>query len=240
MWYRDLCEHPSTRGANTANLFTEEEFSEAAWVRVTKAKLSSDIHWELNCSSKVIEIYSALRSEASHLKNILKDQKKLEAPRDKGLNRKFSDHNLKKQDLLTSQDNGASQKDNLGVQKDSKRPKGEGKKLSYDRYLTCREKGFYYVYGGPGHKSSGYKTVQEKDSKLKDSKHDSFKDAPTSGYKAYMAGSSSLSPVRPQESKMHMFEIDIVVMTASGIEHSLRAMMDSGADVSFISHKLVR
>ncbi|KAL1956586.1 hypothetical protein VTO42DRAFT_6995 [Malbranchea cinnamomea] len=112
-WCRDLCEHTSTRGANTA-----EQFSEVAQVRVAKAKLSSDIHWELNCSGKVIETYAALRSEASRLKNILRDQKKLEAPRDKGLNQKLSDRSLKKRGLSTSQGDGVSQKDNSRVQKD--------------------------------------------------------------------------------------------------------------------------
>ncbi|KAL1953533.1 hypothetical protein VTO42DRAFT_2631 [Malbranchea cinnamomea] len=105
-----------------------EEFSEAAQVRVAKAKLSSDIRWELNRSGK----------------------KKLEAPKDKGLNRKLSDRSLKKRGLSTSQGDGASQKDNSRVQKDSKRSKGEGGKLPYDEYLTRREKGLCYVCGLPG------------------------------------------------------------------------------------------
>ncbi|KAL1953485.1 hypothetical protein VTO42DRAFT_2764 [Malbranchea cinnamomea] len=245
-WCRDLCEYPSTRGANTAerwnnarqgdtqdvlsfishlqafeaDLFTEEEFSEAARVRVAKAKLSSDIRWELNRSGKVIKTYAALRFEALRLENILRDQKKLEAPRDKGLNRKLSDCSLKKRGLSTSQGDGALQKDNSGVQKDSKRSKGEGRKLPYDEYHTRREKDLCYM--------------------SKDSKDDSSKDAPKSGYKAHMARASSLPPVRPWESKTRMFEIDIVVVTASGIEHSLWAMIDSSVDVSFISHELVR
>ncbi|KAL1953582.1 hypothetical protein VTO42DRAFT_2562 [Malbranchea cinnamomea] len=187
---------------------------------------------------KVIETYAALRSEASRLENILRDQKKLEAPRDKGLNRKFSDRSLKKQGLSTSQGDDASQKDNSGVQKDSKRSKGEGEKLPYDEYRTHREKGLCYVCGGPGHKSSKCKTARGKDSRSKDFKDDSSKDTPTSGYKARMARASSLPPVRPWESKTHMFEIDIVVVMASSIKNSLRAMIDSGTDVSFISHKL--
>ncbi|KAL1952892.1 hypothetical protein VTO42DRAFT_3969 [Malbranchea cinnamomea] len=163
------------------------------------------------------------------------DQKKLEAPRDKGLNRKLSDRNLKKQGLSTSPGNGASQKDNLGIQKDSKKSKGEGGKLPYDKYCTRREKGLCYVCGGPSYKSSEYKTAQGKDSRSKDSKDDSSKDAPTSGYKAHMAHASSLPPVRPRENKTRMFEIDIVVVTASGIEHSMRAMIDSGASYSWHS-----
>ncbi|KAL1954935.1 hypothetical protein VTO42DRAFT_435 [Malbranchea cinnamomea] len=245
-WCRDLCEHPSTRGVNTAerwnnacqgdtqdvlsfishlqaleaDLFTEKEFSEAARVRVAKVKLSSDIRWELNHSGKVIETYAALRSEASHLENILRDQKKLEAPRDNGLNRKLLDCSLKKRGLSTSQGDGASHKDNSGVQKDSKRSKSEGGKLPYDEYRTHREKGLCYVCSGPGHKSSECNTARGKDSRS--------------------TRASSLPPVRPRESNTHMFEIDIVVVTASGIEYSLRAMIDSGADVSFISHELVR
>ncbi|KAL1953211.1 hypothetical protein VTO42DRAFT_3395 [Malbranchea cinnamomea] len=84
------------------DFFTEEEFSESARVGVAKAKLSSDIHWELNLSSKVIETYVTLQSEVSRLENIFRDQKKLEAPRDKGLNRKLSDPSLKKRGLSTS------------------------------------------------------------------------------------------------------------------------------------------
>ncbi|KAL1953927.1 hypothetical protein VTO42DRAFT_2027 [Malbranchea cinnamomea] len=85
-----------------ADLFTEEEFSEAAWVRVVKVKLSSDICWELNYSGKVIETYAAFRSKALRLENILRDQKKLETLRDKGLNRKLLDLSLKKRGLSTS------------------------------------------------------------------------------------------------------------------------------------------
>ncbi|KAL1952651.1 hypothetical protein VTO42DRAFT_4568 [Malbranchea cinnamomea] len=94
---------------------------------------------------KVIKTYAALRSEASCLENILRDQKKLEAPRDKGLSQKLLDCSLKKRGLSTSQCDGASQKDNSEVQKDSKRYKGEDGKLSYDEYCTHKEKGLCYV-----------------------------------------------------------------------------------------------
>ncbi|KAL1953928.1 hypothetical protein VTO42DRAFT_2028 [Malbranchea cinnamomea] len=143
--------------------------------------------------------------------------------------------NLSRRLHKTVKGDGASQKDNSGVQKDSKRSKGEGGKLPYDEYRTRREKGLCYMCSGPGHKSSECKTTWEKDSKSKDSKDDSSKDAPTSGYKAYMVCTSSLPLVRPWESKTRMFEINIVVLMAFGIEHNLRAMIDSGADVSFIS-----
>lgn len=262
-WCRDLCEHPSTRGANTAerwinarqgenqdvlsflahlqdleaDLFADEEMSEPARVKVAKARLLSGIRWELNRSDKEIVSYASLRAEASRLENILKDQRKAAGTKDQMVGRKPSDRNLKKRGLSTSQGEGSSQRDGAGAPKDAKRSKGDTAKLPYGEYQNRREKNLCFSCGGPGHRASDCKLNKDRESKTKE---DVSKETPASGHKARMARVASLPPLRPRESRTRGFEIDIVVETASGVKHTLRALIDSGADVSFISHKTVR
>ena len=262
MWCRDLCKHLLTHSANTtehwvsahqgenqdvlsflthlqnleANLFTEEEMTEQAQVKVVKARLLSDIHWELNHRDKQIKSYVSLRAEASHLENILKDQRKAVGSKEQAVNWKTSNRNLKKRALSTSQGEGSSQKDGAGSTKDLKKSKGDGAKIPWGEYQNHREKNLCYSCGGLGHQALDCKLNKDKDSKPKE---DASKETPVLGHKAHMAHAATLQPIQPQDSKTHGFEIDIIVMTVLGVEHTLRALIDLGVDILFILHKVV-